>query len=280
MTGYSTRAVAEILGITEERVRSFARAGLLAPTRGPGNQYRFTFQDIVLLRTARELLERDVPPRRVRAALLSLRAQLPRGRPLSAVRIRAHGDRVVVRDADAAWEPETGQMALDFAAELEVGGPGPRAQPGEARGEPFAPDAGEADDWYDLAIDLEAASAAKARAAYGRAIALDPGHAEAHLNLGRLLHEAGELPGAESHYRQACAARPDSALAAFNLGVVLEDRGDADGAVAAYRRAVKLDPEHAESHFNLGRLYEAQGDVSAALRHLAEYKRIRERGVG
>jgi tetratricopeptide (TPR) repeat protein len=289
MTGYTTRAVAEILGITEERVRSFARAGLLAPARGPGNQYLFTFQDIVLLRTARELLERDVPPRRVRAALLSLRAQLPRGRPLSAVRIGAHGDRVVVRDADAAWEPETGQIALDLAAEFRVSEPGPRAKPGEARVEPFAPDApvaraGEAelgaDDWYDLAIDLEAVSVTKARAAYGRAIALDPGHAEAHLNLGRLLHEAGELAGAESHYRQACAARPESGLAAFNLGVALEDRGERAGAVTAYRRAVKLDPDHAESHFNLGRLYEAQGDVSAALRHLAEYKRIRERGAG
>jgi tetratricopeptide (TPR) repeat protein len=293
MTGYTTRAVAEILGLTEERVRSFARAGLLAPARGPGNQYRFTFQDIVLLRTARELLERAVPPRRVRAALLSLRAQLPRERPLSAVRIGAHGDRVLVRDAEAAWEPETGQMELDLAAELRVGGPGRRTerappQPGE-RGDPFAlaaavPRAGAAelgaDDWYDLAIDLEAVSSARARAAYERAIGLDPGHAEAHLNLGRLLHEAGELAGAESHYRQACAARPESALAAFNLGVALEDRGDAAGALAAYRRAVKLDPEHAESHFNLGRLYEAQGDVSAALRHLAEYKRIRERGVG
>jgi tetratricopeptide (TPR) repeat protein len=286
MTGYTTRAVAEILGMTEERVRSFAKAGLLAPARGPGNQLRFTFQDIVLLRAARELLERDVPARRVRAALISLRAQLPRGRPLSAVRIAAQGDRVIVREADAAWEPETGQMALDLAAEFSVGELA-------ARVEPFAPDVspgapGEdvadheltADDWYDLAIDLEAVSAAKARAAYARAIALDPGHAEAHLNLGRLLHEAGELAGAESHYRQACSARPDSALAAFNLGVALEDRGAAAEAIATYKRAVKLDPEHAESHFNLGRLYEAKGDASAALRHLAEYKRIRERGVG
>ena len=43
---------------------------------------------------------------------------------------------------------------------------------------------------------------------------------------------------------------------------------------------MKLAPEHAEAHFNLGRLYETEGDVSAALRHLAEYKRIRARGVG
>ena len=276
MTGFTTRHVAEILGLTEERVRSFARSGLLEAGRGPGNAYRFTFQDIVLLRAARELIDQDVPSRRVRAALRSLRAQLPQGRPLSGVRVSAMGDRVIVRDEDTAWDPETGQVALDFSVgELA------------ARVEPFAPDAARAlpgdgelsaDDWYDLAIDLEAVSMDKARSAYRRAIALDPGHAEAHLNLGRLLHERGDIAGAESHYRQASAARPDSALAAFNLGVALEDRGQAAEAMSVYRRAVGLDPEHAEAHFNLGRLCEAAGDRTGALQHLARYKRIRESG--
>ncbi len=277
MTGYTTRHVAEILGLTEERMRSFARAGLLEPARGPGNTYRFTFQDIVLLRAARELLANDVPARRVRSALRSLREQLPRGRPLSAVRVSAVGERVLVRDERSAWDPETGQLALDFSvAELA------------SRVEPFAPDAERpragdpelsADDWFDLGFDLEAVSVEKARAAYLRAIALAPGHAEAHLNLGRLLHELGEVGGAESHYRRACAARPDSALAAFNLGVALDDRGEARGAMVAYRRAVKLDPDHAESHFNLGRLCEAAGDPSGALQLLAQYERIQERGA-
>jgi tetratricopeptide (TPR) repeat protein len=278
MTGYTTRQVAEILGLTEERVRSFARAGLLDPARGPGNSLRFTFQDIVLLRAAKGLLDQEVPARRVRAALLSLRAQLPQGRPLSAVRVSAAGERVLVRDQDTEWEPETGQVALDFSVrELAV------------RVEPFAPDLERpdaddpelsADDWYDAALDLEAVSLDKARTAYRRAIGLDPGHAEAHLNLGRLLHETGDLAGAESHYRQACAARPDSALAAFNLGVALEDRGEARAAMAAYRRALKLDADLAEAHFNLGRLCEGIGDKSGALQHLARYKRILERGAG
>ena len=276
MTGYSTRDVAEILGLTEERVRSFARAGLLAPGRGPGNQYRFSFQDIVLLRTTRELIERGVPVRRVRAALLSLRTRLPRGRPLSAVRVLSHGGRVLAHEAGMAWEPETGQMAIDFSVAEPVAGVGALASGGTVSS---ADRELTADDWYDLSIDLEGVSVVKARTAYARAIALDPGHAEAHLNLGRLLHEVGNLPQAESHYRQASAARPASALAAFNLGVALEDRGDLAEAMIAYGRAVRIDPEHAEAHFNLARLYEVDGDVSSALRHLAEYKRIRE-GVG
>ena len=277
MICYSTRHVAEILGLTEGRVRSFARSGLLDPGRGPGNTYRFTFQDIVLLRAARELIDQDVPARRVSSALRSLRAQLPRGQPLSGVRVVALGERVVVHDQDTAWDPETGQVSLDFSVRELA-----------AQVEPFAPDAGRArpgddelaaDDWYDLAIDLEAVSVDKARSAYRRAIAMAPGHAEAHLNLGRLLHEKGDISDAESHYRQACAARPNSALAAFNLGVALEDRGKGAEALAVYRRAVKLDPEHAEAHFNLGRLCEAAGDRTGTLQHLAQYKRIRERGA-
>lgn len=282
MTSYGTRRVAEIIGLSEKHIRAFVRADLLAPTRGPGNQYRFTFQDIALLRTARELLEGDVPARRVCAALRSLRAQLPRGRPLTAVRLAARGDRVVVLDADDLWEPETGQMALDLSLGPAAGEVAERAQPvataraaSEEQGRTLT-----ADDWFDRGVDLEAVSLPMARSAYVKAIALDPRHAEAHVNLGRLLHRARELAAAESHYRQACAASPKSALAAFNLGVALEDRGDAARAMAAYKRAVELDPEHGEAHFNLGRLYESSGDASAALRHFSEYKRIRDRWLG
>jgi tetratricopeptide (TPR) repeat protein len=87
------------------------------------------------------------------------------------------------------------------------------------------------------------------------------------------------MADAESHYRQACAARPDSALSAFNRGVALEDQGWRPGAPTVCRRAVKIDPKYAEAHFNLERLREAAGDRTDALQHLAQHKRIRERGA-
>lgn len=281
---YTTRQVAEVLDLSPRQVRRYARSELLSPDRGPGNAYRFSFQDIVLLRTARELRSAGVPARRVNRALESLRKQLPQGRPLSALQISAEGDRVVVRDRDALWDPDTGQVHFDFSvAELaERVAPFARAA-AEERGAGHRGSGRDmdADQWYDLGLDLEPVAPEKAREAYRRAIALHPAHPEAHLNLGRLLHEAGKLAEAESHYRQALAADPANAMAAYNLGVVLEDRRRPDEAIEAYRRALEHDPEHAEAHFNLGRLYEAAGEKELAVRHLAAYRRLEKtRGSG
>jgi tetratricopeptide (TPR) repeat protein len=271
MTGYTTREVAEVLGITQVQVRSFARSGVLEPGRGPGGELRFTFQDIVLLRAARELRERDLSPQRIRRALKHLRGQLPEGRPLSAVSIAAAGEHVIVRDKGTTWEPETGQVAFDFS----VGELASRVEPFAGR---MARDAHDeeldADAWYDLAWDLEAVSLTQAAEAYRQVLALAPDHFEARVNLGRLLHESGELSDAEAEYRQALETDPTSALATYNLGVALEDQNRLEEAAAAYERAVKLDHTLAEAHFNLARLREQLGDARGALRHLSEYRRL------
>ena len=45
-------------------------------------------------------------------------------------------------------------------------------------------------------------------------------------------------------------------------------------AIDAYRRALRFDADMASAHYNLSRLYEARGKSKAALRHLADYKRL------
>ena len=209
--------------------------------------------------------------RRVKRILDSLRGQLPEDQPLSTLRIASDGNSVLVKEEETVWDPQTQQVHLDFSV--------------KELAEKIAPIAGaivertplsemSADDWYTLALDLEGVATDRAKEAYGRAISLDPGHVHAHLNLGRLLHEAGEVGAAEIHYRQALSANPESALAAFNLGVALEDLERVGEAIEAYERALRFEPDTASAHYNLSRIYEKRGLTKEALRHLADYKRL------
>jgi len=129
-------------------------------------------------------------------------------------------------------------------------------------------------EYYAMGCDLEQVEPEEARRAYARALELDPDYAEAHLNLGRLLHHEGQLRAAESHYRWALSLRGDDAVAAFNLGVVLEDQGKTDEAIATYQAAIALDAHFAEPHFNLSRLYEDKDEQVAAFRHLKTYRKL------
>jgi tetratricopeptide (TPR) repeat protein len=285
LSGYSTRDVAALLGLSIEQVRSFVRDGFLNPGQGARGEYRFSFQDLILLRTAKGLLAAQVPHRRIRLALRKLNEQLPAGRPLSGVRISARGNQVVVRDGGEVWDPESGQALFDFeVSELareaasfarrereEARRLSPPAEPAEPEGlrEPET-----ADEWYEQGCDLEDSAPEEAMAAYRRALQLNPDLPDAHLNLGRMLHERGEVGGAEMHYRLALGARPDDATAAYNLGVALQDQERLEEAAQAYRMALTGDDGNADAHFNLSVVYEKLGDRQAAFKHLKAYKTL------
>src|SRR6266540_3310881 len=219
MKGYTSPDVAKLLGLTVAQVRGFARDGFLTPGRGRRGELLFSFQDLVILRTAKGLVAARIPTRRIRGALRRLRAQLPRGRSLAELRIAA-------------------------------------------------------EDWYELGLELEVAEPTEARDAYRRALELDAHHADARVNLGRLLHEQGLVEEAERHYRLALRENPEHATAAYNLGIALEDLGRAADAIEAYRAALAADPRLADAHYNVARLYEKAGKKAAALRHLSSYKRL------
>jgi len=270
---YSTGDIASVLDLSERRIRAFIADGFLSAGRDARGAYRFTFQDLVLLRAARGLVESGVPTRRIRSALRKLKEELPHGRGLASLRITSDSGRVLARDAKGAWEPESGQAHLDF----QVADLARQAHPFALRAAKRARQR-EADfdaaDWFSLALDLEASSPDEARDAYRRSLELDPAHAPAHLNLGRLLHEKQDLQAAEQQYRAAYRLTPSDATAAFNLGVVLEDRRRLAEAVTAYQAAIDLDPYFADAYFNLSGVLEKQGKKALAFRCLKTYRQI------
>ncbi len=268
MGGYRARDVARMLGLPVEEVRRFAREGLAPASRGPRNDLRFTFEDLAVLRAAAGLVQARLPASRVRRALTQIRSRLPPGRSLSTVQLGAEGRQVVAWDRGARWMADTGQGLLDLD--------GPRPVRAVARFPVASAErvALEAEALYARGCDLEEASPSEALAAYRGVLALDPGHAGAHLNLGRLLHAAGDPVAAEAHYRRALADPDQAPVAAFNLGVALEDQGRDGEALAAYEDALRADPSLADAHFNASRVEERRGRRAEALRHLSTYRRL------
>lgn len=195
MTAYTSRDVAGLFGLTPARVRSLARAGILSPSRGPRREYRFGFQDLVLLRSARSLLDARVPQRRVSRTLRRLVRQLPAGRRPSEIHLSTDGDRIVAHDGEATWLPDNGQVLFDFS--------------GAARPAPITPitpvNLGEAlaDDWCRHGLDLEAAGRIDdAIAALRLAIQASPAMADAHYHLARLYQGSGRKLAAMVHLKR------------------------------------------------------------------------------
>jgi tetratricopeptide (TPR) repeat protein len=281
--GYGAREISRMVGLTVAQVRACVRSGLLDPERGPHGELRFSSQDLAVLRSARGLAGARIGPRRIERALSRLREQISGCDSLAEIEIAAEGRQIVVTDGSARWQPESGQILIDFE---NVAGTGPTdLHPPQSRGNVSALTPAlsrrerekaslSADAWYSRGCDLEETDPEGAKDAYARALSLDPTHADAHVNFGRLLHETGDAAGAAEHYEGALAARPEDATAAFNLGVALEDLGRDLDAIETYERVVALDPGHADAYFNLAGACERLGRPAAAIRHLKTYRAL------
>ena len=273
---FSLREAARILEVPEARLRALAREGFLVPQRGPIGPLSFGFQDLLLLRTTKGLVESGVPMRRIRRIWASLRKQLAADLPLTSITIHTDGDRVVASDGSALWRPDSGQVLLNFeAAEIAERADVRAVESPAAESQAGVDDPGlQAREWYEAGCELEGSSPAQAREAYQRALELDPGMADAHVNLGRHLHLAGERGRAEAHYRDAVRLDPNDPTPHFNLGVLLEELQRREEAIHAYRQAILRDPDFADAHCNLGLLLESLGRRQEAVRHLMAARKL------
>ncbi len=271
-TSFTLNRVQEMLGLSRTVVSGLVTAGFVTPARGSRNEQRFSFQDLLLLRTAHVLQCAQIPPRRILSALTKLSKTLPSELPLTGLRITAVGSEIAVRDSSGPWNPDTGQVLLDFdvapaGAELAF----------LQRATPEAVPAQDAAAWFRRGEDAEASDATEAEHAYREAIALDTGHAKAHVNLGAILCEAGRCDEAVALYEQALAAGAASAELHFNHAIALEDLGLFHRGVTSYKRALELDSNFFDAHYNLGLLLEKMGDGQGALRHFNAYRRLIKR---
>ena len=269
--GYTTGEVAGLIGLTHDQVRQYVKRGIVEPKRGGRREYRFSFQDVVLLRAAKGLLDDKVPVRKAISALTKLKGRLPDATPLASLRIFADGKDVVVRAEKELWDAESGQGHLDFGAPAQAEASGEVARIADSESGDFG-DLEElgSHEWYNLGLDYEDVDVQRAKEAYARAIALNPDNADAHVNLGRLFQLESDLKRAKRHYGLALHAAPGHELAIYNTGTVFDELDELSTAAEYYHRA----PGVPDAHYNLARIFELRGDEVSSLRHLRTYREL------
>jgi tetratricopeptide (TPR) repeat protein len=244
-------------------VGALARARYITPTAA-GGKTLYTFQDLLILRTASALKAAKISTPQITAALGNIRATLPPGSLLTTLALAASGKDLLVKDGAKTWEVTTRQYSLPLSeskcATVTALVPAPSPSPAYL----------DAEKHYARGHALEDADVDAARAAYADALKADSDHLDARINLGRLLHLAGELREAEKLYR---AAKHSSALLSFNLAILLEDLKREAEAIKAYREALAQDPTLYDAHYNLALLHERAKQPREALRHLLAYRR-------
>lgn len=306
--GYSTREVAKLVDLTPRQVRTLAQAGVVGPVAKGGSKtrpgasgvrLRFAFGDLLVLRTVRRLLAAGLPLVRVGKALQGLRRQLARRNiPLSGALCAVEDGRVVASDGSVRWDVESGESlgAVPGGKSLEAVclpirpegtlnfAPTPRHPfAGEVRWprKPFFAGHGaygHADSWFNRGLEAEQDAPNKACGFYLQAIACNPEHVEAMINLGHLCAAERDRQRAAAFFRLATRVDPEHPVAHFNLAVILHDEGECGAAMQAYRKALLLDPQFADAHFNLGTLLAQQGHNDEAGTHFTAFHAATQAG--
>jgi tetratricopeptide (TPR) repeat protein len=257
---FSTRAAARILAIPPDRIRYWVKRSLVRPlTRG--RQMRFGFDDLLVMRLAKDLLPTRHHLDPVRRCLERVRGMFGASRPVTSLRLANHDGQIVVRDGNVMVEALSGQMLLNFS---------PPA-PGKVD-ERFGP--ARVRERFEEARKLAESDPLRALMLYSELIGREPRNFEAHLDLANLLEREGDLAGALRALHGAAAIVPTNADVHLRLGLLYRRREDAPNALASFLRAAECDPLSLAAHRNLAELYESIGRKREALRHLGTVHRL------
>ncbi len=107
-----------------------------------------------------------------------------------------------------------------------------------------------------------------ARGAFEKAIALDPRFAQAHVNLGLILVQSGEMQAAAQHLDRAIAIlghTPDAAFPHYLRAKVYTEHNEVEKAAAELKEALSLRPDFAEAWSDLGQARKTLLDDAGAL---------------
>ena len=195
--------------------------------------------------------------------------------------------RAAVRERLAA---RAGQLALDFSAARGDARPAKvvalrrraTSKIGSCAGQPVRlradnPEASQAARYFLEGAEHDEGNEAdleRARAAYRKALLLDPTMVPAIVNLANIHYAQDELVEAQALYLWALGLDADCFEAHFNLGNIHHDLGRFEAVVGWYRDALRLNPSYADAHFYLAVTLEKMDRPDESKTHWRAYRRL------
>ena len=259
---FSTRSAARILAVSPDRIRYWVKRRLLEPSSRRGRRFRFAFNDLLLMRMAKDLL-----PSRHHVGLFQrcfdrVRDFLEPERSVTSLKLHNDEGRIVLSDGDALIEIETGQMLLRFGPQREIGKVEDRFGPARVR------------ERFEEARRMAETDPLRALTLYSDLLGREPSNFEAHMRMATLLEREGDLASALRHLLGAAVIVPANAEVNLRLGTLYRLRDETENALQSFQRAVECDPLSLEAHRNLAELYDGLGRKRDALRHLSAIHRL------
>jgi tetratricopeptide (TPR) repeat protein len=269
MKSFTIADVQKKYGISRRVVANLVKEGFISPARGKRREYRFSFNDVVVMRKANELHAAGISPRKT-ARFLNQLSQDASGTPAANLRISAAGKELVARD-DGGLRNAEGQLVIDFTDAEGTRNVLPLTPADYASSAQNLSASG----WFHAAVALEESDPVRAVEYYERAIEIDQKYTDAYINLSCLLIEGEQYIEAFAVCQEAVVHCPDAALLYFNMGIVYEEIKRIPEALKCYKVALDLDAALADAHYNAARLHELLDQPKAAIRHYSEYHRLR-----
>ena len=271
---YTRRQVAQLIGIQEGKLKWWERCGLIRPSRSSGRERLYSFEDLIAVRAAKELMDKGCRAAQIRKAIRKLLEDLPGAeRPLSKMKVMGNDRRLVVEREGKDVEVDSGQLLIDFSVSSVV----TKIQESvtAAMGGKTSPDGESAYEFFLEGVQIEDTgapdAAARAEEAYRKALELDPQLAPAMTNLGNLKFRKGDLKEAEEFYRKAILDDPYLPQPYYNLGCLKLNAGRPDLAAVYLKKTLELDPDFADVHFHLALALEQEGRKEEALAHFRKF---------
>lgn len=279
---YSEESTAKMVGISRARLRAWCRAGLVASAQGTLDRCGYSFQDLVALRSAKQMIERGVSLGSIRMGIERLRKDAPGELPthcLARHRVVANSGHWSVRREGMTEDVHSGQLSFNYSGPGKsiqtVGGdvlsfPGARRSVGVSNGGPSEPeDRSCPDAWFEFGSDCELLwdresptdrYFRRAQQAYLKAIELDESHARAWTNLATLHATVGDVRVAREYYQLATQCDGFMVEPLCNLGELDLRDGKFQDAADRFGSILVIEPENLDGLYGLARAMIALGE--------------------